>query len=79
MVPSPAQQIDILYAAHPFALDSVALCKRLVREAGLLMLPGTMFQPATHPEGARQLRIAFANADAVGISEMFNRLKAFRA
>ena len=67
------------YAAHPFALDSVALCKRLVREAGLLMLPGTMFQPATHPEGARQLRIAFANADAVGISEMFNRLKAFRA
>ena len=67
------------YAEHPFPLDSVALCKRLVREAGLLMLPGTMFQPATHPQGARQLRIAFANADRAGISEMFNRLKAFRA
>ncbi|MGQ0567005.1 MAG: aminotransferase [Gemmobacter sp.] len=66
------------YAEHPFALDSAALSKRLVREAGLLMLPGTMFQPAAHPEGARQLRIAFANADRAGITEMFNRLKAFR-
>ena len=38
------------------------------------MLPGTMFQPASHPEGARQLRIAFANIDATGIAEMFRRL-----
>ncbi len=65
------------YAEHPFAMDSVTLCKRLVTEASLLMLPGTMFQPASHPEGARQLRIAFANADAAGISEMFRRLAAF--
>jgi aspartate/methionine/tyrosine aminotransferase len=66
------------YAQHPFATDSITLCKRLVREAGLLMLPGSMFQPATHPEGASQLRIAFANANPAGLGEMFNRLKAFR-
>ena len=67
------------YVEHPFAMASDALCKRLVAEAGLLMLPGTMFQPDTHPEGARQIRIAFANVDATGIAEMFRRLQAFRA
>lgn len=67
------------YVEHPFALASDALCKRLVSEAGLLMLPGTMFQPDSHPEGARQIRIAFANVDAGGIAEMFRRLAAFRA
>jgi aspartate/methionine/tyrosine aminotransferase len=66
------------YAEHPYALDSVTLCKRLVAEAGILMLPGTMFQPDSHPEGARQLRIAFANADVAGIAELFTRLRTFR-
>lgn len=66
------------YVEHPFALPSDALAKRLVHEAAILMLPGTMFQPDTHPEGARQLRIAFANIDAVGIAEMFSRLSALR-
>ena len=63
------------YAAHPFSEDSVTLCKRLVHEASVLMLPGTMFQPQDAPEGARQLRIAFANVDADGIAELFARLK----
>ena len=67
------------YVEHPFAMPSPDLAKRLVHEASLLMLPGTMFQPASHPEGARQLRIAFANIDAGGIAEMFRRLAAFRA
>jgi aspartate/methionine/tyrosine aminotransferase len=67
------------YAEHPFGIDSAALCKRLVRDAGLLMLPGTMFQPDSHPQGSRQLRIAFANADRAGLAEMFSRLKGFRA
>jgi aspartate/methionine/tyrosine aminotransferase len=49
-----------------------------VHDASILMLPGTMFQPDTHPEGTRQLRIAFANIDATGIAEMFNRLAALR-
>jgi len=62
------------YAEHPFSEPSGVLAKRLVQDAAILMLPGTMFQPASHPEGARQLRIAFANIDAGGISEMFRRL-----
>jgi aspartate/methionine/tyrosine aminotransferase len=67
------------YVEHPYPMASDALCKRLVQDAGLLMLPGTMFQPASHAEGARQIRIAFANVDAGGIAEMFRRLQAFRA
>jgi aspartate/methionine/tyrosine aminotransferase len=62
------------YVEHPFAEASDAVAKRLVHDAAILMLPGTMFQPAGHPEGARQLRIAFANIDAAGIAEMFRRL-----
>ncbi len=66
------------YVAHPYAMSSVDLCKRLVHEAGLLMLPGTMFQPHDDPAGQRQLRIAFANIDTTGIAEMFRRLAALR-
>ena len=66
------------YVEHPYPMPSDALAKRLVHDASILMLPGTMFQPDTHPEGARQLRIAFANIDAGGIAEMFRRLAAFR-
>ncbi|MCA3508462.1 MAG: aminotransferase [Rhodobacter sp.] len=62
------------YVEHPFAEPSDALARRLVHDAAILMLPGTMFQPASHPEGARQLRIAFANIDAAGIAAMFRRL-----
>ncbi|PZQ99826.1 MAG: aminotransferase [Cereibacter sphaeroides] len=62
------------YVEHPFGLPSETLAKRLVHEAAILMLPGTMFQPQSHPEGARQLRIAFANIDATGIAQMFGRL-----
>ena len=67
------------YVEHPFAEASDALCKRLVREAGLLMLPGTMFQPEGSAAGARQIRIAFANIDAAGIAETFRRLAEVRA
>jgi aspartate/methionine/tyrosine aminotransferase len=66
------------YVEHPFDMASDALCKRLVTDASLLMLPGTMFQPAGTPEGQQQIRIAFANVDAAGITEMFRRLAAFR-
>jgi aspartate/methionine/tyrosine aminotransferase len=66
------------YVEHPYPMASDALAKRLVHDASILMLPGTMFQPDTHPEGTRQLRIAFANIDATGIAEMFNRLAALR-
>lgn len=65
------------YVEHPFAAPSDEICKRLVTDQSLLMLPGTMFQPAGSPEGKRQIRIAFANVDAAGITELFNRLNAF--
>ncbi|MEO6298480.1 MAG: aminotransferase [Paracoccaceae bacterium] len=62
------------YVEHPYAMPSDEFCKRLVTEAGILMLPGTMFQPAGSPDGQRQIRIAFANVDAAGIAELFKRL-----
>ena len=65
------------YVEHPFPIASDALCKRLVGEASILMLPGTMFQPEGAAAGKRQLRIAFANIDVAGIAELFRRLKAF--
>ncbi len=66
------------YVEHPFDLPSDVLCKRLVTEASLLMLPGTMFQPEGSAAGRQQIRIAFANVDATGIAEVIRRLRAFR-
>lgn len=71
------------YAEHPFEMASDTLAKRLVSEAAILMLPGTMFAPtrATGGDGGaeRQLRIAFANVDRAGIQHMFDRLRGFSA
>jgi len=64
------------YARHPFDEPAEALCQRMVREIGVLALPGTMFRPETDPAGAREVRIAFANIDAGGIAELFRRLAA---
>lgn len=64
------------YVRHPFAEGGADLARRLVREAGVLVLPGTMFRPQGDPDGAAELRIAFANADAAGITELFRRLAA---
>lgn len=62
------------YMQHPFAENSADLGPRMVRDAGILCLPGTMFCPDTDPSGQRQLRIAFANLDAPGIGVLFDRL-----
>ncbi len=64
------------YLEHPFDMPSDELARRLVPEAGILLLPGTMFTPAHDPAGKRQVRIAFANLDRTGIAEMFDRLQA---
>ncbi|SHH18753.1 aminotransferase [Marivita hallyeonensis] len=64
------------YLEHPFAESSATLAPKLVREAGILALPGTMFTPANDPSGARQFRIAFANVDREGITTLFTRLAA---
>ncbi|WP_420859330.1 aminotransferase [Marivivens marinus] len=64
------------YVEHPFDEPSDALAQRLVTEAGILCLPGTMFMPPDRAEGRRQLRIAFANIDRAGIAALFDRLAA---
>ena len=66
------------YAEHSYPLPSDHLAKRLVTDAAILMLPGTMFQPAGSRDGKRQMRIAFANLDTVGIADLFARLSALR-
>jgi aspartate/methionine/tyrosine aminotransferase len=63
------------YVEHPYPLPSDQFAKALVTKASLLTLPGTMFQPHGSRAGERQLRIAFANIDATGITEFFRRLK----
>ncbi|WP_170399203.1 aminotransferase [Ruegeria arenilitoris] len=64
------------YFEHPFDIPSDELARRLVPEAGILLLPGTMFMPDDDPAGKRQVRIAFANLDRAGIAQLFDRLQA---
>ena len=64
------------YVEHPFDTPSDRLAQDLVTQAGVLLLPATMFVPAGQGEGQRQLRIAFANLDAAGIAKLFDRLSA---
>jgi aspartate/methionine/tyrosine aminotransferase len=64
------------YVAHPFHEGSEAAAKRLVSEAGVLLLPGTMFTPDGDEGGQRSFRIAFANVDRQGIAALFGRLAA---
>ncbi|MGR3615780.1 MAG: aminotransferase [Paracoccaceae bacterium] len=62
------------YVEHPFSLSSEEMARKLVQEASILMLPGTMFVPKDDPAGHRQFRIAFANVNRTGIAELFDRL-----
>lgn len=62
------------YVAHPFTCTSEALAQRLVSEAAILVLPGSMFGPPSYRDGAQHLRIAFANADSSGLAELTRRL-----
>ncbi|NIZ60796.1 aminotransferase [Sedimentitalea sp. CY04] len=66
------------YVEHPFQQDATEIARKLVDEASILMLPGSMFMPDDDPAGERQFRIAFANVDRAGISELFRRLAAFQ-
>ncbi|ATG46305.1 hypothetical protein CEW89_01200 [Celeribacter ethanolicus] len=62
------------YVEHPFEMPSSELAPWLLREAGVLLLPGTAFMPANDPRGERQLRIAFANIGVPEIATLFTRL-----
>jgi len=64
------------YLKHPFALPSDVLAQRLVQDAAVLTLPGTMFMP--DGGGTQHLRVAFANVDRSGIAQLFDRLAAFQ-
>ncbi|WP_299661125.1 aminotransferase [uncultured Ruegeria sp.] len=64
------------YLEHPFDIPSDELARQLVPEAGILLLPGTMFMPAHDTAGKQQVRIAFANLDRAGITQLFDRLQA---
>lgn len=65
------------YAQHPFDMPSNELAQRLVKDASVLLLPGTMFRPESDPRGKQEVRIAFANVDRADIEELFTRLAAF--
>lgn len=69
------------YGTHPFGAEaSDHLAQRLVKDHGILLLPGTMFGPRVNQGGdgsaERQLRIAFANIDRSGIATLAERLRA---
>ncbi|MXU65811.1 aminotransferase [Oceanomicrobium pacificus] len=71
------------YLEHPFDSPSDTVAQALLRDKGVLVLPGTMFAPTIAKGGdgsaEAQLRIAFANADLGGIATLFDRLKGFAA
>ena len=66
------------YLRHPFATPSDQLAPKLVREAGILLLPGTMFRPPDDLAGGQEMRVAFANVDRDGITTLFDRLAHLR-
>lgn len=65
------------WAEHPFADSAADVARRLVTQANVLALPGTMFTPADDPSGARHFRLAFANIDGGGIAQLAERLRGF--
>jgi len=62
------------YVRHPYDVRSDLMAERLVAEAGVLLLPGTMFHPDGTDRAGSELRIAFANVDRAGITNLFDRL-----
>lgn len=59
------------YLTHDDPIGGSDHAARLVRERGVLILPGTMFRPE---DGQNEARIAFANVDADGIRDLARRL-----
>ena len=62
------------YVRHPFAQGSEHVARALLAQTGTLVLPGTMFRPIGDVAGARELRIAFANASLPQIDQLADRL-----
>jgi aspartate/methionine/tyrosine aminotransferase len=65
------------WVEHPFDMPSDQLAQKLLADQAVLALPGTIFMP--EGGGTNALRLAFANIDRAGISQLFGRLAAFAA
>ena len=63
------------FVEHPFEDESNILAPLILRDQGILLMPGTMFYPKHNPLGSRSFRIAFANIDENKISTLLERLK----
>ena len=63
------------FVEHPFEGESNILAPLILRDQGILLMPGTMFYPKHNPLGSRSFRIAFANIDKNKISTLLERLK----
>ena len=63
---------------HPFGAGATEVARALVREAGVLALPGTFFTPEGDATGRGALRVAFANLDAPRIATLAARLADFK-
>lgn len=59
------------WVRHPMPGSGPEVAKRILREAGALVLPGTMFRPTG---GDGELRVAFANANTDQIADFCARL-----
>ena len=63
------------FVDHPFQEGSETLAPLILRDQGILLMPGTMFYPKYDPHGSRTFRIAFANIDKNKITTLLERLK----
>ena len=63
------------FVEHPFEDESNILAPLILRDQGILLMPGTMFYPKHNPLGSRSFRIAFANINKNKISTLLERLK----
>ena len=63
------------FVDHPFKEGSETLAPLILRDQGILLMPGTMFYPKYDPHGSRTFRIAFTNIDKNKITTLLERLK----
>ncbi|WP_299922184.1 aminotransferase [uncultured Pelagimonas sp.] len=62
------------WVTHPFAGRAQDIAPKLVREAGVLLLPASMFMPEGDTSADRAFRIAFANVTPSNIKKVTQRL-----
>ena len=62
------------YMGYPGTDTSPNVARRILTEQSVLSLPAQMFVAPNDIEGARNLRIAFANINVEGIAELYHRL-----